>query len=318
MSVESQVPPLLQKSTTKPRRSRRVLLFAAFLLVGSLFLVLALVVLFQLTRKDTSRDYAFLCACLFEDLPAPGAATIKPSAAEVQARIHLLISVLNRISWRDRQLAPISRDFALLIRRAEGIQKSEPKLSPIVFGTVEAALAIYTGQRRSLDEGGQQALKATETLWNAFVAVQKVYSDKHVLAIQLADLATQFSGPVTNAEIVASSFAEHRPGLLEVQTKDWLTLRNSSGQELRNCVVAVRLSDSRGNSYLNIYFVRDWQTDQRRVASYSSSDFPKDTVNGITRVDVALWSEECSMTAFTSKKPARGWPDLDERNLRSQ
>ncbi len=95
----------------------------------------------------------------------------------------------------------------------------------------------------------------------------------------------------------------------QIQTRDSLALTNSSGQELHNCVIAVRLSNAAGDSYLNLYFVPDWQAYEKRVARYSNIDFPIDTVDGIVRVDVSLWSKECSIKPIVLNKPPAGWPE---------
>jgi hypothetical protein len=265
----------------------------------------------QATRQDTENDYTLMCECLFQELPADGKPTIKASDAETEARVQQVMDELAHISKRGRKLALISQRYASLIQQAVNIAQNAPQVSPVVFGSAEAALGVYTGQREVVGEGGKQALKGTEKLWNAFASVQQIVEARHVLAIQLEDLVPQFSGPETNRAQFGCSFAEHVPGFLEVQTKDSLALTNSSGQELHNCVVAVRLSDAAGNSYLNLYFVPDWQIDEKRVAKYSSFDFPKDTVDGIVRVEVGLYSKECSMQPFALKKPKSGWPGLE-------
>ena len=161
-----------------------------------------------------------------------------------------------------------------------------------------------------MGEGGQKALNGAQDLVNAIEAFKKLLNDKHVVAVQLADLTPQFSGPMTNAQILTASFAEHTPGFLEIQTRDAVTMTNSSGQDLHNCVVAVRLSNSAGESYLNLYFVADWKSGEKRTAQYSNMDFPKDTINGIVRVDLAAWSKECSMESLTLKKPVGAWANL--------
>ena len=88
-------------------------------------------------------------------------------------------------------------------------------------------------------------------------------------------------------------------------------MTNSSGQELHNCVVTVRFSDAAGKSCLNIYFVPDRRIDEKRVVNYSNFDFPKDTVDGIVRVDMGFCSKECSIQPISLKKPNSGWPVLE-------
>lgn len=278
--------------------------------VAAIGVLLVTRICLQMTRRDTLEDYTFLCANLFGDLPVDGTPTLKLSDAEVQVRVSEVENRLAHISWRDRNLALISRNHSLLIQQAETLQRNAPRLSPILFGSAQAALGMYTGQRGVVGEGGQKALNGAQDLVNAISAFQKLLGDKRVVAIQLADLAPQFSGQVTNAQILTGSFAEHTPGFLEIKTKDAVTMTNSSGQDLHNCVVAVRLSNSAGESYLNLYFVPDWKNGEKRTAQYSSMDFPKDTVDGIVRVDLAAWSKECSMEPLTLKKPTGAWPAL--------
>lgn len=307
-------PPLPPKSVKKSIIHPRIFKIARNFLVGGICLLLVLFFWFEATRKDTVEDFTILCTGLFEDLPVNGKPTIKPSDAEIQARIQQAVENLSLMALHERKLAPISNKFSHLIQQGEDLQGNAPKLSPIVFGSVEAALGIYSGQRGIVGEGGKKALNGTENLWNAYNSMVQLYNDKQVLAIQLADLAPQFSGEVTNAELLACSFAEHKPGSFEVQTIDSLALTNSSDQELHNCVISVRLSNSAGDSYLNLYFVPDWKANEIRIVKYSDFDFPKDTVNGITQAEVILLSKEWSAQPVLINKPDDGWPDLLTKN----
>ena len=307
MNSAPRTPPILASARSKRLSSRRTITFLGTCAAIVLLLSLGFYILFQSTRRDTLEDYHLLCACLMGNLPVDGVPEVQPTEAEIQARIPVAEQALARISRRGKRLAPIARDFSDLVRQAVMLQRNAPQLSAMVFGSAQAALGLYTGQQASVNEGGQKALRATENLWNAFVSFQKLLGQRQVLAVQLADLAAQFSGPETNSPMFAIAFAEHKPGLFEFQKRARLLITNSSSRALNNCLVAVRFSDSAGKSCLNLYFVSDWQAAEKRRMEFSDSDFPKTIVEGVQRVDVRLWSKECSLPAVTLTKPKSGW-----------
>lgn len=310
MNPDNSKPPLLTTSRASRSSVRRILtVIGVFVAVGIVMLV-ALFVGFQATKKDTAKDYRLLCGCLMEQLPADGVAEVQPTKAEIEARIPLAKQASDRMSWRTRRLAPIARDFSSLIRHAETLQKNAPRLSSIVFGSAEAALGLYAGQRATVNEGGQKALKATENLWDAYVALKKIMDERQLLAVKLANLASQFSGPETNSPAIAFSFAEHKPTFFDLQTREQLVITNTSGQTLNDCIVAVQFSGDTGKSCLNLYFTPEWPANEKRSVKYSDFDFPEDTVDNIVRVDVRFWSKECSLPKATLKKSKLGWADL--------
>jgi hypothetical protein len=114
---------------------------------------------------------------------------------------------------------------------------------------------------------------------------------------------------VTNSALVAGSFTVHQPGFFEVDTVQTLTLVNSSGADLENCVISARVSDAAGKSYLNLHFTPHWPKGERLTARYTSSDFPMNMLENVVRVDVTVWSSNCSFEPMTIKMPAAGWLD---------
>jgi len=264
-----------------------------------------------MTRKDTPEDYVFLCRRLFDHIQLEGVTPVMLSDAELEIMIQKLRQETSRISRHGKKLAPIAWEFPALFKNAEETIANAPQGSKIVFGLAEALLGAYTGQREHVGTGGQKALQETERGWNTYKAMEALFLQKHVLAIKLAELAQQFSGPMTNGSFVVCAFAEHRPGFLEVRTIQSLSLINSSGCDLHNCVISARLSNAAGESYLNLYFAPDWPKDGKLVTRYVDTDFPKLTVDNVTRVDVSVWASEFSIEPTTLKKPVAGWPDLN-------
>jgi len=288
---------------------RRILFTAGFCVVITVVIALGLAIWNQATREDKVDDFAFLCTVLLEDIPAVGNTPIKLSEAEVEAAIPLVGQKIKNLSSRCNKLAPIAQGWLDLLRRAEATSRNAPQGSKIFFGLAEAILGICTGQRELVGAGGQKALQETERGWNTFNEVKNLFYRKHVLAIKLAGFAPQFSGSITNLPIISCSFAEHKPGLFEIQTKHFLALVNTSGRDLHNCVIAVRFSNAKGESYLNLYFAQAWKSGEKRVTQYSDFDFPKTTVDDITRVDVNIWATETSTQLITLTRPSDGWSE---------
>jgi hypothetical protein len=171
-------------------------------------------------------------------------------------------------------------------------------------------VGFYTGERASVNEGAQKALKATAALAEAFASFQKILADRQVLAVRLADLAPEFSGPKSDSPQVKIVMAEHKDGIIFVDTNTRLALVNTSKQALTNCVVAVRFSDAGGKSSLSLYFVPEWQAGETRAVNFADDDYPRQTVENIERVDVQLWSTESSAPSMILKKPSAGWPEF--------
>ncbi|HTV40763.1 MAG TPA: hypothetical protein VMF08_09320 [Candidatus Sulfotelmatobacter sp.] len=254
-------------------------------------------------------DYVFLCEHLFKPLPLQGETQIRLPPAMIEFSLQQEQNELAEISGRAERLAPIAGQFSGLISRAEYFQQHAPRLSPIVFNSAVAVLGLYTGQGEIAGAGGVKALNATESVWDAVNKEEELFNDRDILAVRLAHLAKTFSAPIGESGLVDCSFKDETPAFLQSRTRHSLTLTNSSGRELHNCVVAVFFSNARGDSCLNFYFVPEWQIGETRVANYSDAlDFPKDTVNKITEVDIGFFSKDCSIEPFAIKRPSGGWP----------
>src|SRR5579871_4310445 len=116
----------------------------------------------ELTRKDTAEDFTLLCACVFDTLPAAGAHEIQPTPAEAEVLLDKGKLLLSRVSRRARNLAPIAQGELEIIEKAQMLSRNGPHFSNLVFGTLEGALGLYSGQRELVGKGGQKALGAME------------------------------------------------------------------------------------------------------------------------------------------------------------
>lgn len=278
-------------------------------MIAIIGLKLALALWNELTRKDTTEDYVFLCERLFDDFKVKGVTPVMPSEAEQKVHGQKIREELSRISRHGKKLAPIAGEFPALFKSVEEINRNLPQGSKIFFGLAEAFLGAYTGQREHVGTGGQKALQETERGWDAYKALEALFNQKHVLAMKMAELVPQFSGPETNGTFLTASFAEHKPSFLplDLNQRELLSLKNTSGRDLHNCAISVRVSNAAGKSYLNLHFVPIWLKDENRVAQYSDDGFPEDTVKDVTRVEVRVGATEFSTQPIVLEKPSGGW-----------
>ena len=168
----SSVPPVPRAISPRPAVAnkaphswpvRRIFKTAGVVLLAAVGILLITRIGLQIARRDTPEDYTFLCATLFGDLPIEGTPTLKPSDAEIQAHVSEVDNRLWRISWRDRNLAPISRNNSLLIQQAETLQRNAPRLSPIIFGSAQAMLGMYWARRASWAKAGKKRSTVRKT-----------------------------------------------------------------------------------------------------------------------------------------------------------
>ncbi|HEY1788373.1 MAG TPA: hypothetical protein VGJ73_09470 [Verrucomicrobiae bacterium] len=301
------IPPALPSNRSSKRPS--FLGYAGAPIVGAIGFLFIWAVTFEMTRKDTETDYVFMCEHLFKPLPMEGETQITLPGAMVESLLQEERDQLAHISWHDKKLAPIARHFSDLISHAQHLDENPPRFSPVIFGSAEAALGLYSGQRKFVGDGGTKLLNAAENLWDAVQARKNLFDDRDDLAVRLATLTRNFCGPITKCQLITASFTDQVPGFLQSRTRHSLGLTNTSGRELHNCVIGVFFSNAAGKSCLNLYFVQDWDPGEERVATYSDVfDFPRDTVDNITEVDIGFASKECSQEPFATKRPYNGWP----------
>jgi hypothetical protein len=298
-----------RKPRNIPGLARRVLVLVGILLVAGVGIRVGFKIWNEVTRKDSKADFVFLAQNLFEDLPVAGVPSVKFSDAEVEVKLQELREGLLHRSHHCRSLAPIADNYLVLFSHAQDITTNAPKGSRIAFGLLEAALGVYTSQRDQVAEGGKKALQETEKGWDAVKAAENLFQEKHVLAVKLAEITPQFCSTTMRSNALTWSFAEHTPGFLELQKKDYLNLTNSSGKECHNCIVSARFSDAAGNSYVDFYFISDWRADEARMAQFSDFDCPKLIVDNPLRIEVAMWCEEFVVAPSTLMKPLSGWPE---------
>jgi hypothetical protein len=263
----------------------------------------------SITRHDAPEDLALLCTALMDRTPIKGEAEVRGSDAEATIRIKRYKEQIPRIARRSRKLAPVARDLAKLIGKAEEIAQNGPSGSKFAFGFAELILGVYTGERGIVASGGSKALGQAESVWNAVSGALAVFNEKHVLAIELAQAVEELSGPPTNSPVISARFSEHTPILFQVTTTETLLLTNSSQIDLHNAVISVRFSNGDGESYLNVHFAPNWPSGETKALTYSDTAFPKTTVPNIQRVEVRVLSSEVTGAALVFKKPLLGWPD---------
>lgn len=295
----------------EPPRSKQPL--GRIIAVGSIgvaavaILIFAVMVLSQATRRDMPEDYTLLARMLFEPITLNGETAVKLSEAEQELKAEELRVEIQRIARRDRKLSSVASEMEKIFQGAEEIAKNAPQGSKIILGLAEALLGGYTGQRELVGSGGQKALQETERGWGAIQGVMALFDRKHVSAIKLAGLAPQFSGPLTNAPMISCAFAEHQPGFLEASVVQSLAIKNLSSNDVADCTIAVRLSNADGKSHVNVHYASQWPAGGVLTARYSDTDFPDNTIDGVVRVDVSVWTDKWSVDSCVLKKPADGW-----------
>ena len=272
--------------------------------------ILCLAGLSQITRSDKPDDFAFLASALFVELPADGNAPIRLTAPEEVVKLRKQIARLDHMARRSQTLAPIASKFGHTLKRAEALGQKSPEFSKFLFGLAEAGLGAYSGQRDRVGTGGQKALVAAETGVNYLKEQGAVLDEKRVLAVEMLDLVPKFSGAVTTTPAFSYSFEERQTGFLEIQST--LRMVNTSGRELHNCVVAVRLSNVQGVSALSLYFANNWRNAEMRMPVFSNLDFSQQPIIGLNRVEVQIWASEFSVEPFVLSR--QGQPGV--RQLR--
>lgn len=266
----------------------------------------------HVTRSDTPEDFVFLSEALLDPIRAEGESVIQLSDAEADIKLKRLRNDSASLVARCNKLEPSAQGIVDLFQNAETLAQNAPSFSKIFFGVSEAALGGYTGQKDHVGTGGQKALSETEKLVNAMNGLKELLHQRHVLAVEFADIASQFSGPGTNAALLNVSFAEHVPGLLwGIETREVLTLTNTSGRDLHNCVISVRLSNAEGKSYLNVYYRKSWLKDEKLVTRYSDQSYPRNTVDAINRVEIILKTSEFTSAPVVLTKPQIAWPEAE-------
>jgi len=241
-------------------------------------------------------------------MPIVGANDPKLTEAEGEVMLEKQLNTAHELSNSTRDMAPIARGYAQDLEGLKQLLGQEVSPSKVVFGSLNAALGAYTGERKFIADDGKETLDETRNLWSRYNGLQKFVHQRQVHAIQLADLFPRFSGVTTNTPFLSCSFTELQAGFFTLSLDKWfLTMTNVANADLHNCVVAVRFSNDTGESMLQHYFVSTWAKEETRAVEYCQSDFPTSIVSDVSRVEVTIWSKEYSAAPSVIKKPTSGW-----------
>jgi hypothetical protein len=256
-------------------------------------------------RKDNVGDYVYLCEILLDKTKLAGA--VLPSDAETEIATQNYMAEISRICQNDKKLALIAQGvISLENMRAQAVNNA-PNGKALASDVIDAYAGYSSSNNEAMWSGLRETLPDLVSALKFFEAETDYTDKRHQLAIVLAKLAPDFSGPKTNSAMLNVSFAEHQPGFFQVETTQTLTLINSSDIDLHNCVIFERPSNPDGNSYLNVHFAADWPKGGKLEIRHVDTETPKPMIDNTTRVDVSVWTSEFTFEPVTLQKPADGW-----------
>jgi len=264
----------------------------------------------EVTRKDAAGDYAELCEMLMEPTFPVGPAQVQLSDAEVQVAFRSQRADLPRMSRRSRKLAPIAREYASLLDRADQLQTNSPNAPALGVGLGEAVIGLYAGGHDLALEGGTKAIAEVAKAVDEYPKLKGLSERKHELEVELSELAPLFSGPTSEEKTFRIEIREHRPGYLETETRDAVLLTNITKRDLHSCVVRIRVSDDTHTSYLHLHFAGTWPAGQTRALGYTSSDLMVPRFDSIARFEIQVFSTEETKSQIDLLRPNAGWPPL--------
>ena len=301
-------PPLAGRSDKLTLSTSRVVRTGVLAVVLAFGLVLALVLMNEVTRRDTPEDYAKLCQILLEPAVVVNPLQIQRSNAELEIARRRLLADLPRISRRCRKLSPLAQEVVTIERKYEQLSKGFPNLASGVLGVGEALAGFVTEQRGIAADGAQRALRELAKAAEVAPELRELWVQRHVAAVELAELAPQFSAPPTQGAPLGVRFGEHSTLGLGIDTIEAAILTNSSGRELRNCVIELRTYDPKGNSYLRIHFARTWPANETLAVLYSSTEPGVAKFDAIAGVAIRVLSADLSTGWAHQARPPKGWP----------
>lgn len=262
------------------------------------------------SRKDTVEDYVSLCETLLDKIKLVGG--VEPSEAELAIAARRSGSDIDRISRQAIKLAEIAQSLLEESAKQEQILTNLPNGKAFASGAGEVMTGLNSNSNEQVWSGLMKAAPDIIRGLESYDKIMEFATYHHGVAIKLAKLAPEFSGPPTNGAALICSFAEHQPGVFEFFEPDpvqYLSLSNSFGSDLHSCVIVVRLSDADGKSYVNLHFAPFWPKDGNLSARYRSSEVYTKTLPNATRVEVNVCARELSFEPILLKKPQEGWPE---------
>ena len=256
------------------------------------------------TRKDTAEDYAFLCEALLDKIKLVGG--VEPSDAEVTVLNRNRQDNFVRISEEGAELGEIARSILGESGKAAEVLTNLPNGRAFFSGAGDVITGLNSNSNDQVLSGLGKALPELLRAMETYAKIDESLSFKHGVAINLAKLSPKFSGPSTNNAALNYAFSQHLPGLFESETVQSLSLTNSSGSDLHNCVILVRLSDANGKSYANVHFAPLWPQAGQLLARYTDTDATAKTLANVTKVEIAVWAREHSFEPKILTRPREG------------
>lgn len=260
------------------------------------------------TRKDTDEDYAFLCEALLDKIKLVGG--VEPSDAEVTVLNRNRRGNFVRISAEGAELGGIAQSILGESGKADEVLTNLPNGRAFFSGAGDVITGLNSNSSDQVWSGLEKALPELIRGMETYAKIDESLSFRHGVAINLAKLSPKFSGSFTNSTTLNCAFAEHLPGLFEPNSVQSLSLTNSSGSDLHNCVILVRLSDADGKSYANVHFAPLWPQAGQLLARYTDTDVTAKTLANVTKVEITVWAREHSFEPKILTRPREGWPDI--------
>lgn len=235
---------------------------------------------------------------------------VEPSEAEAAVAARDRSKEIARVSVEGVKLAEIA---TCLLNESNELHQIITNL-PDGKGFFTGAGEVYSGFNSSSNDvmwsGIKKAAPDVIRGIQSALEIDQLATYHQGLAIKLAKLAPEFSGAQTNAGIPKCQFSVREEGLIFIDKFQFLSLSNSVGTDLHNCVIFVRLSDPDGKSYVNVHFAPLWPSAGQLVATYTDTDFTAKRLENVTKVEIAVSARECSFGPKVLTKPAAGWPEL--------
>lgn len=258
------------------------------------------------SRKDTVEDYVFLCETMLDKIKLVNG--VEPSQAEVTVAARNRQHEFTRISAQGAALAEITQSLLAETAKRGEVLTNLPDGRAFFSGSGNVLAGLNSGSNQQVISGLEKALPELIHGLETYEKLTESLNYQHGMAIKLAKLAPKFSGPMTDAGALPCSFEEYERGLILVDKFQTLSVSNSFGSNLHNCVIFVRLSDVDGASYANVHFAPLWPKAGRLQASYTDTDVTTKRLDNATRVEITVWTRENSFEPRILTRPREGWP----------
>lgn len=260
-------------------------------------------------REDSATDYVILCKKMLSPIKLVDG--VEPSPAEQAVATRRMESELYRIASQGLNLGVIAQSLLAESANSDQILTNLPNARALFSGAGEMMSGLNAGSNGAAWSGFQKAGPELLRALDTFEKITEAVNFQHGLAIQLANLAPKFSGPLTTNAAMSHDFIQHQPGWLQSQTRQSLSLSNLSGTTLHDCVILVRLADADGKSHLNVHFAPLWPNNEQLLASYQESDPFTKALPNVSRVEIAVCARELTFKPILLRKQTGGWAQLD-------